>query len=91
MKRKSFLSILGIASIGTSVGAFASNKYSSIIFKNSPFFKLSLAQWSLHNAIGSGEMSPYDFGKFAKKHGFFTIINYFFQKIKIIYLWALFF
>ena len=70
MKRKNFLSILGIAGIGTSLGAFASNKSSSIIFKNSSFFKLSLAQWSLHNTICSGKMSPYDFGKFAKKHGF---------------------
>ena len=70
MKRKNFLSILGIAGIGTSLGAFASNKPSSIIFKNSPFFKLSLAQWSLHNTIRGGKMSPYNFGKFAKKHGF---------------------
>ena len=67
MKRKNFLSILGMASLGTSIGAFASDKY---IFKDSPFFKLSLAQWSLHNAIRGGKMSPYDFGKFAKKHGF---------------------
>ena len=66
MKRKNFLSILGIAGIGTSLGAFASNKSSSIIFKNSSFFKLSLAQWSLHNTIGSGKMSPYDFGKLGK-------------------------
>ena len=70
MKRKNFLSILGIAGLGSSMGGFASEKYSSLIIGNTPFFKLSLAQWSLHNNIRGGKMSPYDFGKFAKKHGF---------------------
>ena len=70
MKRKDFLSTLGIAGIGTSLGVFASNNYSPTAFKETPFFKLSLAQWSLHIAIQSGKMSPYDFGKFAKKHNF---------------------
>ncbi len=70
MKRKDFLSTLGIAGIGTSLGVFASNNYSPTTFEETPFFKLSLAQWSLHIAIQSGKMSPYDFGKFAKKHGF---------------------
>lgn len=32
--------------------------------------KLSLAQWSLHKAIRSGEMSPYDFAKQAHELGF---------------------
>ncbi len=35
-----------------------------------PFFKLSLAQWSLHKAIQSGELSPLDFAKKAKELGF---------------------
>ena len=35
-----------------------------------PFFKLSLAQWSLHKKIQSGEMSPLDFAEKAKEHGF---------------------
>ena len=70
MKRKNFLSVLGMAGLGTSMGAFSSDKYSSMIFKNYPFFKLSLAQWSLHNSIQKGKMSPYDFGNFAKKHDF---------------------
>jgi len=70
MKRKKFLSILGVTGLGTSMGGFASEKYSSLIIGNAPFFKLSLAQWSLHNSIQSGKMSPYDFGNFAKKHQF---------------------
>ncbi|MFP2995461.1 sugar phosphate isomerase/epimerase family protein [Spongiivirga sp. MCCC 1A20706] len=35
-----------------------------------PFFKLSLAQWSLNRAIRGGEMSPFDFAKKAKEMGF---------------------
>jgi len=35
-----------------------------------PFFKLSLAQWSLHKAIKSGELSPMDFAEKAKNLGF---------------------
>ncbi len=35
-----------------------------------PFFRLSLAQWSLHKAIQSGEISPMDFAQKAKELGF---------------------
>ena len=35
-----------------------------------PFFKLSLAQWSLHNAIREEGMSPYDFAQKASELGF---------------------
>ncbi len=38
--------------------------------ENPPFFKLSLAQWSLHKAIQSGELSPLDFAQKAKELGF---------------------
>ena len=34
------------------------------------FFKLSLAQWSLHKGIDSGKLDPYDFAKTAKELGF---------------------
>ena len=35
-----------------------------------PFFKLSLAQWSLHKPMLSGDMSPYDFAAKASDLGF---------------------
>ena len=38
--------------------------------KKSPFFKLSLAQWSFHKQIRSGEMSPLDFAQKASELGF---------------------
>ncbi len=37
------------------------------------FFKISLAQWSLHKKIGSGKMSPFDFAKEANALGFEAI------------------
>ena len=35
-----------------------------------PFFKLSLAQWSLHREVEKGELDPFDFPKVAKEMGF---------------------
>ena len=35
-----------------------------------PFFKLSLAQWSMHRMIKSGKVSPYTFAEKAKAWGF---------------------
>lgn len=35
-----------------------------------PFFKLSLAQWSMHKMIMDGSVSPFDFAKMAKSWGF---------------------
>ena len=38
--------------------------------QTSPFFTLSLAQWSLHKMIQSGEMDPVDFAQKASELGF---------------------
>lgn len=38
--------------------------------EKTPFFKLSLAQWSFHKHIQSGEMSPLDFAQKASELGF---------------------
>lgn len=37
---------------------------------NEPFFKLSLAQWSMHKMIRKGEASPFDLAKKANEWGF---------------------
>ncbi len=39
------------------------------IEKTKPFFKLSLAQWSLHKTIQSGELNPMNFAQKAKELG----------------------
>ena len=65
MKRKEFIKlastgVLGISSLG----------YISCQTPKEIFFKLSLAQWSLHKAIQSGQMSPYLFAKKSSELGF---------------------
>ena len=65
MKRKEFIKlastgVLGISSLG----------YISCQTPKELFFKLSLAQWSLHKAIQSGQMSPYLFAKKSSELGF---------------------
>jgi len=38
--------------------------------EKTPFFKISLAQWSLHRTINKGELSPLDFAQKANELGF---------------------
>ncbi len=38
-----------------------------------PFFKISLAQWSLHKAFGNKELNPFDFAQKASEMGFEAI------------------
>ena len=47
-----------------------------------PFFKLSLAEWSLHNAINDGTFNPFDFAQKAKEMGFDGIeyVNHLYNK-----------
>ena len=53
MKRKEFIKLASTGAIGIS-----SLGYISCQSQKEIFFKLSLAQWSLHKAIQGGEMSP---------------------------------
>ena len=43
---------------------------SVVVAEKQPFFKISLAQWSLNEAIRSGEMNPLDFAEKAHEMGF---------------------
>lgn len=75
MKRKEFLSQLSLAGIGISaLGTVAckntTKKAAPVVAEVTPFFKLSLAQWSIHNMIREGGVSPYDFAKLSKEWGF---------------------
>lgn len=58
---------LGAASFGTTL---AHNVLTNFSANSTPFFKLSLAQWSLHNAIWKKQLNPYDFTAKAKELGF---------------------
>lgn len=77
MKRRNFILKSAFAGLGLStVGAYAYNNLnleantitSGILTE--PFFKLSLAQWSLNNAIRGGTMDPYNFASKAHELGF---------------------
>ena len=65
MKRKEFIKLASTGALGIS-----SLGYISCQSQKEIFFKLSLAQWSLHKAIQGGEMSPYLFAEKSKNLGF---------------------
>ena len=77
MKRRSFILKSVFAGLGLStVGAYAYNNlnFEGKLLTNGiikePFFKLSLAQWSLNRAIREGSMNPYNFADKANELGF---------------------
>ena len=62
---------LGLSSCVQSTKKETSNEITVEVEENTtPFFKLSLAQWSLHKAFQNGEKDPMDFAKIAKELGF---------------------
>jgi len=50
--------------------------------QSEPFFNISLAQWSLHNAINDHGADPFDFAKEAKAMGFEAVeyVNQLYEK-----------
>jgi len=80
MNRKNFLSKISyvlialflFGLIGCSNKQKKNVKETTLVDKEekTAFFKLSLAQWSFHRAIESGEMSPLDFAQKASELGF---------------------
>ena len=65
MKRKEFIKLASTGALGIS-----SLGYLSCQVQKELFFKLSLAQWSLHKAIQSGKMDPYLFAQKSSELGF---------------------
>lgn len=81
MKRRNFNKTAGLTafSIMTGLGLGCKNTAAENVTKQAleaattskkPFFKLSLAQWSLHKAIHEKRMDPFDFATKAKSLGF---------------------
>jgi hypothetical protein len=81
MKRNSFIRIASIVGIGISLlGSYACKETKKVKVENSevvvkdsnvePFFKLSLAQWSMHKMIREDGVDPYSFAEKAKNWGF---------------------
>ena len=65
MKRKEFIKLASTSALGIS-----SLGYMSLQKPKELFFKLSLAQWSLHKNIKYGDMDPYEFAQVAKSFNF---------------------
>ena len=65
MKRKEFIKLASTTALGIS-----SLGYMSLQKPKELFFKLSLAQWSLHKNIKYGDMDPYEFAQVAKSFNF---------------------
>ncbi|MEL0300412.1 MAG: sugar phosphate isomerase/epimerase family protein [Flavobacteriaceae bacterium] len=75
MERRKFIqNSLALGLGATALSTLSANTLGKHFLVNnlstSPFFKLSLAQWSLHNAIQKGDLNPYDFAAKAKELGF---------------------
>lgn len=75
MKRSVFLQQLGLGTLGASTTlhwacANPKTKHNQAFEPKDLFFKLSLAQWSFHRMIESGQVSPYNFAALAAKWGF---------------------
>lgn len=79
MKRRRFVRNTAAAGLGLSVVGIYSCKNAkkeetketeSAMESAEPFFKLSLAQWSVHRLIWNGDLDPYEFASKAKEWGF---------------------
>ena len=82
MKRRNFIAKSIFSGLGLStVGALAFDNLnldsnpSEWALNSKPFFKLSLAQWSLNKAIRYEGMNPYGFATKAKEYGFEGLEN----------------
>ena len=67
------MSVLGWAACAGSEGGSQSNNE---MIEKKPWFKISLAQWSLHRMLQSGKLSNLDFAKFTKEQFDIDAIEY---------------
>ena len=70
MKRRNFLKSTALAGLSISAFNVLSSLDPGMIPHGKPFFKLSLAQWSLHRMFRNDGVDPFLFSSKAKKMGF---------------------
>ncbi|MFX0555871.1 sugar phosphate isomerase/epimerase family protein [Maribacter sp. CXY002] len=81
MKRRNFITKTSVAGVGlTLFGTYACKETKKVdgqettdvqeAIETAPFFKLSLAQWSMHKMIMEDGVDPYSFAEKAKNWGF---------------------
>ncbi|UNY99476.1 sugar phosphate isomerase/epimerase [Zhouia spongiae] len=76
------LSVLGLASCAENNKKKNAENPENITGSKEPFFKLSLAQWSVHRMIHKNELNPLDFAKIAGEWGFsgLEFVNHLYNK-----------
>ena len=69
MKRRQILKSAGVAALGATLSPLA-------IANTKPFFEISLAQWSLHRQLRSGELPVLDFARKSKEFFGISAVEY---------------
>jgi L-ribulose-5-phosphate 3-epimerase len=69
LSRRDLLKSATVAAAGVVTGGFGLSSWALAKEKaaDEPLFRISLAEWSLHNTINSGKMTNLDFPKVAKE------------------------
>ncbi|WP_422107164.1 sugar phosphate isomerase/epimerase family protein [Winogradskyella sp.] len=82
MKRLHLISLTTLLFILTSCGDKQNQKEKIKVAEDVPKLKLSLAQWSLHKEIETGQLDPFDFPRVAKELGFDAVewVNQIYKK-----------
>lgn len=75
MKRLQFLEYCGIAAASVSVPGLWTSAFSELVDEEL-FFDISLAEWSLHRALQSGELDHLDFPTVAKQEYGINAVEY---------------
>lgn len=76
MDRKKFLKLGGVAALSLPVSRFLTALHSESEPSSEFFFNISLAQWSLHRTIRSGDLDHLDFPAIAKKEFGIEAVEY---------------
>ncbi|HET8864836.1 MAG TPA: TIM barrel protein [Gracilimonas sp.] len=76
MDRKNFLKLGGVVALSLPVSRFLTALHSESRIASELFFKISLAQWSLHRTIRSGDLDHLDFPAAAKNEFGIEAVEY---------------
>src|SRR5262245_48344856 len=65
--RRDFVKSAAAAGVGLALGAVPASRLFANPVAKAPLFKISLAEWSLHRALGAKKLDNLDFSKVAKE------------------------
>ncbi len=67
MSRREAMGVIGLGAAAGVVGACASTKQGGASADKTPLFRISLAEWSLHRELGSGQLDHLDLARVARR------------------------